>query len=232
MITELMIILIVVGAVIVFVAWTSARKRKREDEERRDAEDSTEKFKQDLEKTANEIIGRMESQAAHLEKILNDADHSRTQIEGRIAELKKLLRKSDSQSNELKELLARLEEKVEEAENLQRQINSKISERQPTKSPMPPPKMLLTPQPVTPANENFAKVLEHSLNEKPAQRRSEQLKIADDLNDGEFENNGDSAAVREMLVSGMTIEEIARETGLGRGAILLVQQMMRRKSRG
>ena len=29
-------------------------------------------------------------------------------------------------------------------------------------------------------------------------------------------------------VLGMTVEEIARETGLGRGAILLVQQMMRR----
>ena len=68
MITELMIILIVVGAIIVFVAWTSTRKQKRTDDDRKDAEDSTEKFKQDLEKTANEIIGRMEKQAAHLEK--------------------------------------------------------------------------------------------------------------------------------------------------------------------
>ena len=228
MITELMIILIVVGAVIIFVAWTSARRRKRDDEERRDAEDSTEKFKQDLEKTANEIIERMESQAAHLEKLLNDSDHSRTQIEGRIAELKKLLRKTENQSNELKELLTRLEDTVEEINSLQRQATSKNPARVTTKSPMPSPKMLLTPQPSPPPTENFAKVLESSLTEKPAPKRSEQLRQADDSESSEFDNNGDSANVREMLLAGMTVEEIARETGLGRGAILLVQQMMRR----
>lgn len=228
MITELMIILIVVGAAIIFVAWTSARRRKRDDEDRRDAEDSTEKFKQDLEKTANEIIGRMESQAAHLEKLLNDSEHSRTQIEGRIAELKKLLRKSENQAMEIKELLVRLDDTVEEINLSQRQATSKNPARPATKSPMPSPKMLITPQPVTPSpNENFAKVLESSLSEKPAPKRSEQLTHGNDSDSSDFEN-GDSAAVREMLRSGMTVEEIARETGLGRGAILLVQQMMRR----
>lgn len=232
MITELMIILIVVGAVIIFVAWTSARRRKRDDEDRRDAEDSTEKFKQDLEKTANEIIGRMESQAAHLEKLLNDSEHSRTQIEGRIAELKKLLRKSETQAVELKELLTRLDDTVEEINLLQHQATVKSPARPATKSPMPSPKMLITPQPVTPPpTEKFAKVLESSMTEKPAPKRSDYVTNSNDYDSSDVDNNGDSAAVREMLLSGMTVEEIARETGLGRGAILLVQQMMRR-SRG
>lgn len=223
-----MIILIVVGAVIIFVAWTSARKRRQDDDERKDAEESTEKFKKDLEKTANEIIGRMESQAAHLEKLLSDSEHIRTQIEGRIAEIKKLIRKSENQSIELKELLARLDDTVEEINLLQRQAAVKNPARPATKSPMPSPKMLITPQPVTPPqNENFAKVLESSLNEKPAPKRSEQLTQGNDSDSSDFDN-GDSAAVREMLRSGMTVEEIARETGMGRGAILLVQQMMRR----
>ena len=43
------------------------------------------------------------------------------------------------------------------------------------------------------------------------------------------DTNPDSANIREMLLSGMTVEEIARETGLGRGAIELVQQMARRQ---
>ena len=30
-----------------------------------------------------------------------------------------------------------------------------------------------------------------------------------------------------MLLAGLTVEEIARETGIGRGAIELVQQIMR-----
>ena len=37
--------------------------------------------------------------------------------------------------------------------------------------------------------------------------------------------NPDSANIRDMLLSGMTVEEISKETGLGRGAIELVQQM-------
>ena len=237
MITELMIILIVVGAIIIFVAWTSARKRKHDDEDRKDAEESTEKFKQDLEKTANEIIGRMETQAAHLEKLFNDSEHSRTQIEGRIAELKKLLKKIDSASAEVKDLLARLDYAVENFETMQRQanlaeqkVNSKSS-RQPTKSPMPPPPMLITPQPSQSPTQNFAQVLESSLTENPPPKRSEQLAMADDSEQDGASISGDSAAVREMLLDGMTVEEIARETGLGRGAILLVQQMLRRKSK-
>ena len=39
----------------------------------------------------------------------------------------------------------------------------------------------------------------------------------------------DSSIVKEMLLSGMSIEEISRETGLGRGAIELIQQLTRRQ---
>ena len=38
-----------------------------------------------------------------------------------------------------------------------------------------------------------------------------------------------SSVIKEMLISGMSIEEIARETGLGRGEIELVQEMTRRQ---
>ena len=39
----------------------------------------------------------------------------------------------------------------------------------------------------------------------------------------------DSAIIKEMLLAGMTTEEISRETGLGRGAIELIQEMTRRQ---
>lgn len=231
MITELMIILIVVGAVIIFIAWTSARRRKNDDDERRDAEESTEKFKQDLEKTANEIIGRMETQAARLEKLLNESEKSRTQLEGRIAELKKLSRKIDEQSIDLRNLTARVNSKFDNVEQRQ-------PARQPVKSPITPP-----PISITPPTQNFSKILEQSMTEPAPPKRSEQLTKAAPVRkssempakltpaQSEFENSGDSAVVREMLMDGLTVEEIAKETGLGRGAILLIQQMMRRKVR-
>ena len=39
----------------------------------------------------------------------------------------------------------------------------------------------------------------------------------------------DSAKIKNMLLEGMTVEDIARETGVGRGAIELIQEMTRRK---
>lgn len=228
MITELMIILIVVGAIIIFVAWTSARKRKQDDDDRRDAEESTEKFKKDLEKTANEIIGRMEEQAARLEKLLNESERSRAQTEGRIVELKKLVKKVELQEAELKNFLSRLEDSVDAVN----ESRNKTPVRRPlqTKSAIASPPISYAPTP------NFASVLEQSLTETAPPKKSEYAtrkapEIPTTRTNSEPMNAADSSAVREMLAAGMTVEEIARETGLGRGAILLVQQMMRHERR-
>lgn len=221
MITELMIILIVVGAVIILLAWTSARRRKRDEDDRKDTEESTEKFKTNLEKTANEIIGRMEEQAARLEKLLKESERSRTQTEGRIAELKKLVRKTELQAAELKDFLTRLEDAVDD-------VNA-IRNSTPARQSAPPKIAPKTPPAPTP---NFATVLEQSLTE-PAPKKSEHLakRVSELPATGESDsvNAADSSAVREMLAQGMTVEEISRETGLGRGAILLVRQMMRHR---
>ena len=225
MITELMIILIVVGAIIIFVAWTSARKRKREEDEIKDAEESAEKFKQDLEKTANEIIGRMEAQAARMEKLLNESERNRAQNEGRIAELKKLIRTTDLQAAELKDFLARLENAVDDVNAIR---NSQPARQPLPRTPVQNPAVL--PRLRTAPTSSFAEVLEESLTEKPAPTRriSELPAISHNSEQNETENSADSAAVREMLLAGVSVEEIARKTGLGRGAIMLVKQMMRR----
>ena len=225
MITELMIILIVVGAIIIFVAWTSARRRKNDEDDRRDAEESTEKFRKDLEKTANEIIGRMEEQAARMEKLLKESEKSRAQTEGRVAELKKLVKTTELQAAELRKFLARLEDAVDD-------LNEKPAR--------PAPKILpqsIKPSPMLPVpTPNFATVLEQSLNEPAPPKKSEYAvrnfsEMPTAITDSETENAADSSAVREMLSKGVTVEEISRETGMGRGAILLVKQMMRHERR-
>ena len=216
MITELMIILIVVGAIIIFVAWTSTQRRKRNDDDRKDAEDSTEKFKSDLQKTATEIIGRMEEQAARMEKLLKESERIRTQTEGRVTELKKLIRKTELQENELKNFLERMENAVDN-------VNAVSPARQPAPRISPPP-ISYTPK------KNFATVLEQSMTEPAPPKKSEHIarRVSEMPATGaNLEEAADTAAVREMLETGMTVEEISRKTGLGRGAILLVKQMMR-----
>ena len=383
MITELMLILTVIGAGIIFVVWNNSRKKKRAELDRQEVEESTNEFKAELEKTANEIIGRMESQAAHLESLLDDSERNRAQLEGRVAELKKLLKRTENQSTEIRDLLERLDDAEEDVGEMQRQmdavekkINAAINVQIPQQSIlnnvpqivtpplmnplMQPPQMTQPAQPVVPPmptqivqppivrtppppvekpaekipeekkpQEDFSKVLEKSmqeenskvqkvplppdrnsivlsreikqpvklveaepvkidstrqvsgtiaerqarvlaerknksaeknlqkkseairkaavaainsasgneitievpqenLNPNPAGRLQELKKRAENISEKKLETS-ESVSIREMLLSGMTVEEIARETGLGRGAIELVQQMTKRQ---
>ena len=118
-----MLLLIAVGAGIVFVAWSNTRRRNRNLLERREVEDSTGKLKNELERTASEIIGRMENHVTHLEKVLDESERNRTQLEGRVTELKKLLKKSEGQSGEIRDLLARLDDAGEEVNSMQRKMD-------------------------------------------------------------------------------------------------------------
>lgn len=169
MITELMLILTVVGAGIILVVWTNSRKRKRVEMDRQEVAESANEFKVELEKTANEIIGRMETQANHLESLLDDSERNRAQLEGRVTELKKLLKRTENQSTEIRDLLERLDDAVEDVETMQKQmdaiekkINSALNAQIPQNSVLGnvpqivPPSMInpliqtapITPQPV------------------------------------------------------------------------------------
>ena len=383
MITELMLILTVIGAGIVFVVWTNSKKRKRVEMDRQEVAESTNEFKRELENAANEIIGRMETQATHLESLLDDSERNRAQLEGRVIELKKLLKRTENQSTEIRDLLERLDDAVEDVEAMQKQmdavekkinaaINVKIPQPsvlgnvpqivpppiinplmqaapipqpvpQPAVNPVPaqvvtPPPIIRTPPPVEKVveekkpPEEFSQILEKSMQEeKPepkvpappdrnsivlsreiktpvkvvaaepvkiestrkkseqlesiAQRqakvlaerknraaekkigRSEEIRKAavaaitkavenentidippstEELKTTErlqalkerAENIADKVSepvkpeninIREMLLSGMSVEEVARETGLGRGAVELVQQMTKKQ---
>lgn len=153
MIIELMLMLIVVGAGIVFVSWSNSRRRKQDALERREVEGSTGKLKQELERTANEIIGRMEKHVAHLETMLDESERNRMQLEGRVAELKKVLKRAEGQSGEIKDLLARLEDSGAEVdtmqrkmESLERRLNVVMSTPFPVQQPMQQPIQQTMPQ--------------------------------------------------------------------------------------
>lgn len=394
MITELMLILTVVGAGIILVVWTNSKKRKRVEQDRQEVAESANEFKIELEKTANEIIGRMETQANHLESLLDDSERNRAQLEGRVTELKKLLKRTENQSTEIRDLLERLDDAVEDVDAMQKQmdaiekkINSAINaqipkpsvlgnvpqivpppvinplmQTQPIPQPVinPTPAQIFTPPPiisppVTPVQtppppvekvveekkppEDFSKVLEKTMQEEPAPKpvrvpvppdrnsivlsreiktpakavaaepvkiestrrkieplesiaerqarvlaerknRAAEKKVETSERSAEIrkaamaaiknavnneviidlpppteemkttkrlqalkeraENIADkipepapvkpeNVNIREMLLSGMSVEEVARETGLGRGAVELVQQMTKRQ---
>ena len=122
MITEVMALLIAVGAIMIFIVWNQSKRRQQKAEERREVEQTTGKLKQELEKTANEVINRMESHVSNLEDLLDESENNRTVLEGRVAELKKLLKRSEGQSTEIRDLLTKLEEAGDTVEELQRRL--------------------------------------------------------------------------------------------------------------
>lgn len=384
MIIELMLMLIVVGAGIVFVSWSNTRRRKQDALERREVEGSTGKLKQELERTANEIIGRMEKHVAHLETMLDESERNRMQLEGRVAELKKVLKKAEGQSGEIRDLLARLEDSGAEVDTMQRKMeklerrlnvvmSTPLPIQQPmqqampqmtppiinpimtpqmttpiTQPPVTPPPQVTTAPPAPPMNplgpikvpqlirtppviesepeKNFDKILEETLAEppkpeeippresiilspetkqpvkaveadpvkieatrkrlteasaemaahppedipevepKPVKKKTkapkrdvrkaaiEAIKAVEKQSEPESKpvvepkkippptkkespqerrdlklETTDASIIKEMLLAGMSIEEISRETGLGRGAIELIQEMTRRQ---
>ena len=155
--------LIVVGAGIVFVAWSNTRRRRQDALDRREVEGSTGKLKQELERTATEIIGRMENHVTHLESILEESERNRTQLEGRVVELKKILKKAEGQSGEIRDLLAKLEDAGAEVDSMQRKMetlerrlnvvmSTPLQMQQPIQQPVAMPQMInpLMTQPITP----------------------------------------------------------------------------------
>ena len=162
MIIELMMLLIAVGAGIVFIAWSNTRKRKQNALERREVEASTGKLKQELERTATEIIGRMENHVTHLEKVLDESERNRTQLEGRVTEMKKLLKKGETQAGEIRDLLARLDDAGSEMNAIQRKMDvverklnlamtTPIQIQPPVTIPQMAPQTLVTPLITQPA---------------------------------------------------------------------------------
>ena len=369
MITEVMTLLIAVGAVMIFVVWNQGKKRQQKVEERREVEETTGKLKQELEKTANEVISRMENQVSGLEDLLDESEKNRTVLEGRVAELRKLLKRSEGQSTEIRDLLTKLEEASDTVEELQRKLetaekriamSTQMPMQMPIQSPMLPmsslpsmttpmmPSMMnppisspplsnvpspISPPPILSSRQNaatpaisksevngqeiaenepvksravavekpkskrmdkaemkaalekvsaesvkaepkdFAEVLEKSMEKSAAEKKStvrmptvpdrrpvivssrsnqrgtvintEPVKIENprtrtavstpeasrNLSPRETENApiNNTAKIKDMLLEGMSVEDIARETGLGRGAVELVQEMTRRK---
>lgn len=154
MITELMLLLIAVGVGIVVVAWSNTHRRKQDARERLEVAESTGKLKKELERTANEIIGRMENHVTHLESVLDESERNRTQLEGRVVELKKLLKKTEGQSGEIRDLLARLDDASAEVNSMQRKMDNierKINLAMTTPLPVQQPMQAMQPvQPIQP----------------------------------------------------------------------------------
>lgn len=257
--TYLMALLILVGAGLVGLAKFLQRRQQlpfRQREAQDDMERSTLQFKQELERSGSEIIGRLGEHIERLESLLQEADRRADTLDHRLTELHALSQSMDAQTEELRAA-------EQEARREQQFVSQLMGELRAAAAGAAAARGTVLSAPVTRVDaDDFTSVLKHSIerDEKrqpegqnspaPYRASSEAIQQAAHLaeavqterqegsassvpqaqrEEGTQDTNTSAAHARALLLAGWSPADVARETGVGRGAIELMQEMMRRQ---
>ncbi len=258
--TYLMALLILVGAALVGLSKFLQRRKQlpyRQKEEQEDMERSTLQFKQELERSGSEIIGRLGEHIERLEALIREADRRADTLDRRLTELHALSQSMDAQTEELRAA-------EQEARREQQFVSQLMGELRAAAAGAAAARGTVLSAPVTRVDaDDFTSVLKHSIerDEKrqpegqnspaPYRASSEAIQQAAHLaeavqterqegsasssvpqaqrEEGAQDTNASAAHARALLLAGWSPADVARETGVGRGAIELMQEMMRRQ---
>ena len=256
MVVEVMGLLIVAGAVLVLFVRYQSRKSQQQVLEQKDMEDSTERLKQELERSGDAIIQRIGSHVDRLEHMVRETDEKEDLLARRIAELQGLRQGIQQQLAEGRLLQQRLAEQYQQDQQLYQQNQQLYRQMSATQAammaqrPAPPaeaPPVWSRPpevqrRPAEEAPPSFSQILHDSMERgaqedpqiqdvyepSPEAHRMAQQGADSGEAPGNAEAPGSNAAnrARAFLMEGYSIEDVSRETGMGRGAIELLQQMV------
>ena len=285
MVTEVLGLMIAVGAVLIFgVRYLSGRQAKAQ-ELQEDMQQSTQRLKAELERSGDAVVKRLGSHVAHLESLIREADDRNAELAAKLSESRRMGENFQRQLQEMERNLEdvrlenrRLKENREEAlrqqEEIQRQERAGLQARQERlQAERSAPQRLDAL--------DFAQVLQNSIQRGGAEAISA---VKDAANDNSQSLIGDpsqepaveaqplvnaqqaaglaeamtnwepapeelfkeperaaeskkphtgptpdttAAKARAMLLSGYSIEEISKDTGLGKRAVELVREMSR-----
>ena len=241
MITEALGALIIIGALLVLVV-RYLSKKPQETIAAEEMRVSTDTLKAELARSGDEIIKRMGAHIEQLENLLRVTEDKTSRLETRLSEYERLEAKLDSR-------IDMLERELAEAREITRELTVARTAPAPVPAPIP-----LNDEPKT-VNENknidFASVLEKSMeqedtddhieNDVASDEASEEIPAASVVNTAstvsrenkDLEGSARQAAkARALLLSGYSVEDTARETGLGKGAIELLRQMNKKEIEG
>ena len=245
---EFLVLAIVVGAVLVLAV------RRRSDSHKAAAEEltgSTQQLRQELERTGDEIIGRIDKQVSRLESLVTKADERCQRLreeEVRLGNMQQELAQQIAEGHILQQRLQRQTTGAGVATatdaanpagwNGQQNYSAESASKEGT----------------VPVANDFSAILAQSMqqkntedltptvteNESPTARFSPltissaqqqptdfaqpdgQIAVSDLADTG-------AAKARTLLQQGLSIEDVAKETGMGRGAVELLQQMVLRQ---
>ena len=270
MVTEILGLLIIVGAGIVFLVRWQMHRTQRPKQEQREMQVSTARLKEELQRSGDAIVNRMSTHVSQLEKLIKDADERAAQLDSRIAACRRLEAELELRSAELSQRAQQTVASARIAASAARQPLSQPTMQSQTAAPAPDMLGHAVSMAERVDAEDFAQVLHDSMQREEAQVElptaaevmadaatppaeqtapttqaamqqvtdvaeavSEPLPMAEATAaepeaDGQ-EEPGTSAATRAraLLLAGYSIDDTMRETGLGQGAVQLIQEMNR-----
>ena len=247
MFPELFGFLIIAGALLVMVVRVISKRQQGVDTE--ELRTSTEQLKAELTRSADAVIARMGNHIQHLEDLLRQADERNVRLEAGINEYKRLAGEMEDRSAALNRELTEARKMIAELAAYQ---SVPLVPPQPV-MPMATaaPMQRVDAQDFAEVLQNSMNREEPAINAQQATglavamtRRPEEMPDVQDSaaqetvedeeekqpeqpkrNEPEKAISPNAAKAKALLRSGYSIEETARETGMGRGAIELLKEM-------
>lgn len=249
MFPELFGFLIIAGALLVMVVRVISKRQQGVDTEELRA--STEQLKAELTRSADAVIARMGNHIQHLENLLRQADERNVRLETGISEYKRL-------AGEMEERSAALNRELTEARKMIAELAAYQSVPLVPQQPVMPmtsatPMQRVDAQDFAEVLQNSMNREEPAINAQQATglavamtKRPEELAEVHDSAPQEIPEDEEekveppqksepekaispnAAKAKALLRSGYSIEDTARETGMGRGAIELLREMNKR----
>lgn len=254
MFPELFGFLIIAGALLVMVVRVISKRQQGVDTEELRA--STEQLKAELTRSADAVIARMGNHIQHLENLLRQADERNVRLETGINEYKRLAGEMEERSAALNRELTEARKMIAELAAYQSVPLTPQPPVMPmAAAPMPMQRvdaqdfaavlqnsMSREEQPAINAQQatGLAVAMTRRPDEQPEESEAdlsekENLDVEEEEKTVQVEKpepekviSPNAAKAKALLRSGYSVEETARETGMGRGAIELLKEMNKR----
>ncbi len=279
MVTEILGLMIAVGAILVFgVRYISGRQENTK-ELQEDMQQSTKRLKAELERSGDAVVKRLGTHVAHLEGLIKEADAKNAMLEAKLSESRRLeadfKRQLQDLENSLDEARAEnrkladaraahlrerevweqkqysepvpsslerldamdfaqvLQKSIKRSEHLggiedMSQDDSQSLIGEPMTEPPQEGQPLVNAQQAAGLAEAMNKrdVPDKALEDSPADLAIEEREKVEPSHHGPTPDTA-AAKARAMLLSGYSVEEVSRDTGLGKRAVELVREMSR-----
>lgn len=253
--TRILGFLIIAGFVLVMGArWLSKRQQQGQIEEE-EIRLSTDQLKAEMERSADAVISRLGSHIKHLEKLVQEADDRNRSLEAQLSQARQteteLLQQSRQLAADIQEA-RRVSQDLAVRLSMQPMMAPMPSASMPIQEGDAPIGKPLQ-QPVERVDaQDFAAVLQQSMERDGMKEGERQVPppvsvqqaagLAEAMSshsaEKQQEDSGEkdmpgkeispnAAKARALLLSGYSVEETARETGIGKGAIELLREMNR-----